>query len=159
MKLVARNITRIVAGSRRKSRQPRGWRRGALRVLLGKAIRAFAGLVLEGLDRQGHLLHQVAGNKAPDAVVLPVGGLGDLGHRRALGAAQEVQDDALFRELARQLGILHFGGLLAGDLLLGLLLRRDIGLLGGFLGGFLRALVGLRRALLLGGSLLRGGLL
>src|SRR5271157_6631436 len=87
-------------------------------------------------------------------MVLPVGGLGDLGHRRALGAAQEVQDDVLFRELARHFGFFHFGGLLAGDLLLGLLLRRGLGLL-----GFLRALAGLGRALLLAGSLLRGGLL
>src|ERR1039458_8905442 len=108
-----------------------------------------------GFDLQAHMLPDGAGDEAPDAVVLPTGGLGDLGHRRALGAAPEVQDDALFPELARHLGLLHFGGLLAGDLLLGLLLRRDLGLLG----GFLRALVGLGRVLLLAGSLLRGGLL
>jgi hypothetical protein len=32
---------------------------------------------------------------------MPVGGLGDLGHGRALGAAQEVQDDTLFPSVAR----------------------------------------------------------
>src|ERR1035437_4979259 len=135
------------------ARRPAAWRRGAR--LLGDLVRPLPRLVLGGLDREAHFLGEVSADEAPDAVVLPVGGLGDLGHRRGLGAAQEVQDDALFRELAWHRGLLHFGGLLAGDLLLGLLLRRDLGLLG----GFLRALVGLGRALLLAGSLLRDGLL
>src|ERR1017187_5646156 len=145
------------AARRRAVKKPPVSRRliGRQACLLGNAICALAGFVLRGLDREAHFLGEVSADEAPDAVVLPVGGPGDLGHRRALGAAQEVQDDVLFRELARHFGLLHFGGLLAGDLLLGLLLRRGLGLLG----GFLRALVGLGRALLLAGSLLRGGLL
>src|ERR1035437_8064704 len=146
----------ISPGPNEKSRQREGWRRGGRRrCLLADLVCPLARLVLGGLDREAHFLGEVSADEAPDAVVLPVRGLGDLGHRRALGAAQEVQDDALFRELARHLGLLHFGGLLASDLLLGLLLRRGLGLLR----GFLRALVGLGRAPLLAGSLLRDGLL
>src|ERR1035437_9951524 len=143
------------AACREKSRPFPGGLVGRQACLLGNPIATLASLVLGGLDREAHLLGEVSADEAPDAVVLPVGGLGDLGHRRALRAAQEVQDDALFRELARHLGLFHFCGLLAGDLGLGLLLRRGLGLLG----GFLRALVGLGRVLLLAGSLLRGGLL
>ena len=62
-----------------------------------------------------------AGDEAPDAVVLPVGGLGDLGHRRAVLAAQEVEDDRLLAKLARYGGGLRggfLGVLLGGGLVL-----------------------------------------
>jgi hypothetical protein len=47
----------------------------------------------------------------------------DLCNRRTLGPAEKVQDDALFRELARHRRLLRFRALLAGDLLVGALLR------------------------------------
>ena len=88
-------------------------------------VRSPASFLL-ALDREAHLLGEVAGDEAPDAVVLPVGGLGDLGHRRAVLAAQEVEDDGLLAELARYGGVLGFGRLLAGGLRV---------LLGGLLAG------------------------
>src|ERR1035437_158905 len=150
----------ISPGPNEKSRQREGWRRGGRRrCLLADLVCPLARLVLGGLDREAHFLGEVSADEAPDAVVLPVGGFGDLGQRRALGAAREVSDACLFRELARHLGLLSFGGLLGcwlGFVLCGGLRRWGL-LAGGLtsLGGFL----GLGRAGLLAGALLRGGLL
>jgi hypothetical protein len=50
--------------------------------------RPLADLVLGALDLDAHLLAKGAGDKAPDAVILPVSGLGNLGQGYALLAAQ-----------------------------------------------------------------------
>src|ERR1035437_4739128 len=149
---------------KQKSRPRRGAALGALASLLLYPVAAFARLVLEGDDRKLHLLHQGAGYEASDRMFLPASGLGDLGHRRAVLAAQEVQHDLLLAALAG-LGLLRLGGglggLLARDLLLCrcLLLRCGfVCLLGGGFGGF-GSFLGLGRALLGAGLLGRGGLL
>src|SRR6476659_4406323 len=91
-------------------------------VLLGDCVNAFSVLTLGGRYGEPHLFTKAPADKAPNTVVLPVGGLGDLGNRRTLGPAEKVQDDALFRELARHRRLLRFRALLAGDLLVGALL-------------------------------------
>src|ERR1039457_1631697 len=124
-----------------------------LQDLSRQPVGPLATFILAGLDGEAHLLSQLAGNEAPDAVVLPVGGLGDLGQRCTVLAAQELDYDALFAAVARFGG--RFGRLLAGGgLLLGNLLGRGLRFLLGrrCLGGFL----GLGRALLVAGALLRG---
>jgi hypothetical protein len=60
---------------------------GGRRCLLRDPVGPLASLVLGGLDRQPHLLGEVAGDEAPDAVFLPVGGFGDLGHPDVQGCA------------------------------------------------------------------------
>src|ERR1017187_7470187 len=134
---------------------------GGQKCLLRDAVRPLASLVLGAFDREAHLLGEVAGDEAPDAVVLPVRGLGDLGHRRAVLAAHEVQDDGLLAELARYCGVLlGLGGLLAGGL--GILLGGGLaGLFAGLLagGGLLGDFLAFGRALLLAGLALHGGLL
>jgi hypothetical protein len=62
-------------------------------------ISPFAGLVPGGLDGQTHFLTETSAEEAADAVVLPSGHLGYLGHRRPLGAAQEGDNESLLAAL------------------------------------------------------------
>jgi hypothetical protein len=89
-------------------------------ILIRDAIHSLL-VTFGGFHREAHLFGEISADEATDGVVLPVGGLDDLGQRRTRGSAQEVQDDGLFRRRERYPGLLYFGGLLGGDLLLGVL--------------------------------------
>src|SRR5690242_4444335 len=72
--------------------------------LLRDFVVAFPLLVAGGFDAQSHLLGELSGNEAPDAVVLPARRLGDVAGGGTALALQEAEDDVLLRKLARNGG-------------------------------------------------------
>lgn len=142
---------------KRKSRQPSlaGGILLARLLLRGELVRPLPGIVQRGFDGHSHLLADRAGDEAPDAVILPAGGVRDLTHGGSVFPAQKIEDDLLLAELARDGRLGVCGSCLAGGGPGGLLFG---GIAGGFGCGVLRVRSGPVRALSGAGRLDRGGL-
>src|SRR5262249_40091175 len=123
----------------------------SIRCLLLDLVHAVASLGLRGLDLEAVLLG--GGREKPAyAGGPPVRGFHELGERRALGSPDQFQDLRALALGAGRLRLLGGGGLGSLFASLGVFLRR-----GGLGFAALGCFLALGRALLLAGTLLRGG--